>query len=846
MEKIKFLLSTALVAVCATAWADSATVDMTSKVGTGQSDWGGSGTYGVTVTTADGRSANLVESYAGSATAANTKVFSQTISSIADGNYHVTLFATANKAWITTDLTETTNEIVYLYATSGDNTTELTIPAGLNTSFSTPGEYTLDVNVTNGTLELGMLNKVANMANWYTIQIKSLTRDAADESEARTAAVEAAKAALADATYANVTGSERTAVEDAIADNSTATADEINDAVATFKSVVADYNDLADVKTKAFAIVSYGYANKDIDNAITDILMNAVNVTTADQARDVIVKFKAIYPSALYSTSIAEGCDTRADYTSYITNPMAEVYSETADGFGWTLKQMDGGAFCEWPTDQYPTDYPDEAYQAGSHHYFNPARWGGDDWTIDFRQTTEAVPAGKYRLAVAARGSADLRWYRLRVNAGDAENGLSSLADDAAGWELPLTHIGSSGGDYGNGWFEHILDFELTEPGTIQIDVQANAKVSHQWDSFTAFRLTKLDAEPGAVVDPVELAKAEANTALENDLYDNVIGLERDNLANIVADENATANEINDALATFKAAKESYDTLADLIDDFDDDEFDLATADITAAYESAMAAQPNTAAEAVTAAATLKAAHIAICYSDAIAEGCDTRADYTSYISNTDAADGTNGWTLAQADGGATFDTKNAESPTDYPAATYTGYYFDGGNWNGDDWTTDFRQTTETIPAGTYRLAVAARGSADLRWFRLRLNAGDAENGLTALADDAAGWELPLVHEGNIGGDYDNGWFENTIDFELTEAGALQINVQANAKEKKQWQSFTALRLTLLKAASESSVSNVAVDADNAPATIYDLYGRRVANPTHGIYVVNGRKVVIK
>lgn len=31
-----------------------------------------------------------------------------------------------------------------------------------------------------------------------------------------------------------------------------------------------------------------------------------------------------------------------------------------------------------------------------------------------------------------------------------------------------------------------------------------------------------------------------------------------------------------------------------------------------------------------------------------------------------------------------------------------------------------------------------------------------------------------------------------------------------------------------------------------APATVYDLQGRRVAAPTHGIYVVNGKKVVIK
>ena len=31
-----------------------------------------------------------------------------------------------------------------------------------------------------------------------------------------------------------------------------------------------------------------------------------------------------------------------------------------------------------------------------------------------------------------------------------------------------------------------------------------------------------------------------------------------------------------------------------------------------------------------------------------------------------------------------------------------------------------------------------------------------------------------------------------------------------------------------------------------APAVIYDLQGRRVANPTKGVFIVNGKKVVFK
>lgn len=44
-----------------------------------------------------------------------------------------------------------------------------------------------------------------------------------------------------------------------------------------------------------------------------------------------------------------------------------------------------------------------------------------------------------------------------------------------------------------------------------------------------------------------------------------------------------------------------------------------------------------------------------------------------------------------------------------------------------------------------------------------------------------------------------------------------------------------------------SGIGNVAVDAgsgETAPTEIYDLYGRKVSTPGHGIYIVDGRKVV--
>ena len=43
-----------------------------------------------------------------------------------------------------------------------------------------------------------------------------------------------------------------------------------------------------------------------------------------------------------------------------------------------------------------------------------------------------------------------------------------------------------------------------------------------------------------------------------------------------------------------------------------------------------------------------------------------------------------------------------------------------------------------------------------------------------------------------------------------------------------------------------TGISTVKTDADTKDAVIYDLQGRRVMQPTKGLFIVNGKKVVIK
>lgn len=199
----------------------------------------------------------------------------------------------------------------------------------------------------------------------------------------------------------------------------------------------------------------------------------------------------------------------------------------------------------------------------------------------------------------------------------------------------------------------------------------------------------------------------------------------------------------------------------------------------------------------------------AIVESNSVAEAIEARVDATSYIVNPKAADGINGWTLAQGDGGANISSQSGDKPT-YSTGEQCAY-FDGGNWNGNDWTSRFEQNTTDLPAGKYRMALTARGSTGLRWFRLHVtNEAGVEK------------QIDLAHTGTDGGDFGSGYCDHVLDFETT--GDILISVQANAQQAKNWQGFTNFRLTKIGEA-DFITENATKAIDNAQALIDNTVG---------------------
>ena len=173
--------------------AFAAEIDKTSAVNTDCAAWGGgwcATQFAPAVTTADGRTAQMAESYNGGSCTVTGTILSQTVAGLDNGTYTVEIYANAMWANGVDEANSTEDnamDVAYVFA--GEK--QVAIKAQRINSTSANGEYTIEgIEVTDGTLVIG-LGKWKAGTNWHTIQIKSLKLIVSDD-----AAVADAKAAL--------------------------------------------------------------------------------------------------------------------------------------------------------------------------------------------------------------------------------------------------------------------------------------------------------------------------------------------------------------------------------------------------------------------------------------------------------------------------------------------------------------------------------------------------------------------------------------------------------------------------------------------------------------------------
>ena len=259
---------------------------------------------------------------------------------------------------------------------------------------------------------------------------------------------------------------------------------------------------------------------------------------------------------------------------------------------------------------------------------------------------------------------------------------------------------------------------------------------------------------------------------------------------------------LESATKVFTDAKAAYEALADanaLI-------VDLPYA---SAEKKPEAKTANTAEAAATAAAEVMTALRAYYESNALAEGLEGAEVLAEAIVNPAAEDEVNGWTTTLGEGsGGSIIIRDGEPWTD--AAGNTAHkYFDGGDWGSQAWDVTFSQNI-TLEAGKYLLSAISRASGDVAQY---LFAG-TDSVKTAVI-------------GATGGIFDRGWNIHNVEFEVKEAGNVEIGVRGVTEKQYNWMSFSDFRLVQLeKQAIEvtkytitvAETENGTVEADKAEA----------------------------
>ncbi len=524
---------------------------------------------------------------------------------------------------------------------------------------------------------------------------------------------------------------------------------------------------------------------------------------------------------ALMSSAKAEGIAGVQDMTELIYNPCAEYGLD-----GWENLDTQGNSNI---VQDNRSGEMHEIPGCDIKYYFDGGNWNGSNWRVSFEQAIE-LESGKYRLGVIGRGSNNLSWMRL-VAADDNEANrpeghlINEATSSFANADIP--HIGAAGtaSPFNNGWFQSYVDFQ-TEGGVVVIAVQAEAIPTHEWMSFTHFTLVRI-GNYGGTADLI----AEANALLIDPEYAIVTGEERTNLQAIVANEAATVTDLTAAIGAFKGSKPQYEKWATAKANVANYETGNATAEEKAAIEALLGAAPANGAAASAAADELLLAIRAAVYSSAIGRGIQGYSDLTAKIPVVTVGENISleGWTVEPIDGypEATFKFNQGEAPVNCPLAG--GKYYD--MWASDMWGGRYSLTTESLPAGHYRVSVMARGRVEPDFYNMFVTSGANTKSIAVKA------------VGNQGGDFTGGWSMNYVDISTTEAGPLTFGIESACSNGGHWISYGDFHLSSFPAA---PAGVEAVEADNnAPATYFDLQGRPVAGQlSNGLYIVRqGAKV---
>lgn len=441
-----------------------------------------------------------------------------------------------------------TNTGVELYAQSEGVKYGGEIPIYYATNFPDGAATVTIENVVvgaSGQIKIGM-SKTSMSTNWHVIQLKSVI--ATVSGDAAIASLKAtANALLNNATYVNVTGSERTNLQAAYDATPAAETQEayeavisaLNSAISAFENCdYAAYDKFVAEKTKAAAL------GMDVSG------YTATDAADASTKTQTIMVSEYTYVTTNYSYSVSLGTWTKT--------------GETDENKGQHWDGTSTSTYLEQKNTQSPA-----------------AGWYASSWEIGYDQDI-ALPAGDYVFKVAGRKSSNDVTLTLKVRKG--ENELGSVNDfpngdtgkgintsAATDFATGVGHTYANDNN-GRGWQWRYVKFTLAEAATVNIAITAEANSLHQWMGFCNPTVQTNNGATQKLI-AYNIALSDAEKEIADDAYDNVTGSEKTALQDAIdadasldkSDEDAivtATSTLNSTRVAFTGAKSAYDALA--------------------------------------------------------------------------------------------------------------------------------------------------------------------------------------------------------------------------------------------------------------------------------------------
>lgn len=725
----------------------------------------------------------------------STFEFSQTLTNLPVGYYKFSCsgFGTNGTTYIFAGEVETP------FAVTTNNSGDWAVE-GMNVE---AGEYTGNeiadkVLVTDGTLKVGIKRTEQVGADWALFDKFILTYYGAPTDLSAYEEGLAAVVAEAEALEGTIPGSAYSALAAVVSANnkSYSTADAYTEATKAIKDAIEEAKVLQGAYSRYVLVRD---AVKDVSSSVSTSSADAIadDATTSEDIEDAVVAVRQALVDYLPNITVAEG-DSIDLTNALLDNP---TVSKNTDY--WTKEGTPNGGY-SWAAVNYGET---EFYQQNFKFY-------------------QKVILGKGTYSFGVTGFHRAGNHSTYFYAGDDKILIpgveSSVVNNMAAAKEYF--------DDGNGmlYLKFVLENDENE---IEVGIENKDTQTDKWTIFRNFTLryygSKIDLS--SYEEAWEEAVAAANAALADDAYANVTGDELSAVNTAKADEPDYTKEsftekigaLNDAVQAFKAAAAAYDAYA-------------AEKAVAEMIGSEVGDAPTTAAEATAAVAALKEGefdYIEANYKfDKTSEIGDFPTwEYTATVNNNEDDYGTN---------------ENEH----WSGNPKTYYEQPNAGWGASLWTLQFDKEVK-LPAGDYMLKVAARASAGVTAKMFC----DAATGTTKLTSKGAtGKGIDKAGDANFGdGEFARedgsgyGWEWCYLPFSLSEEKTVAITLEAETNSNHQWVSWCDISL-LCKQDVATGITNVGSENVFGAKDIYNLQGQKVGKTHKGVFIMNGKKIVVK